>query len=50
MVVEAGKTAAKLVTTVQDCVSTLVTVKLPDIFHKGPPCFNKCKHDMTEYS
>lgn len=28
----AGKTAAKLVTTVQKCVSTLVSVKLPNIF------------------
>ena len=48
--VVAGETADKLVTTVQDCVSTLVRVNLPDIFHKGPPCFNKCKHDMTGYS
>lgn len=41
--------AAKPVTAVQDCISTFLSVKLLDIFDKGPWCSVISKHGTSRH-
>lgn len=45
----ADNKGAKPVTAVQDCISTFVSVKLLDVFDKGPWCSMISKHGTSRH-